>query len=92
MRHIRIDQTRGKKSQKRAGNVQRLDFDEVARSRATVRRGPTLRASDALSTELDKLATTLPVRQRGKILSRWPPWRRRKPNSRRPNRPFSLSA
>lgn len=30
MRHIRIDQARRKKSQKRGGNLQRLDLDEVA--------------------------------------------------------------
>ena len=30
MRHIRIDQARRKKTQKRGGNVQRLELDEVA--------------------------------------------------------------
>jgi RNA polymerase sigma factor (TIGR02999 family) len=30
MRHIRIDQARRKKTQKRGGNVQRLEFDDVA--------------------------------------------------------------
>src|SRR5262249_33046799 len=30
MRHIRIDQARRKKTQKRGGNVQRLEFEDVA--------------------------------------------------------------